>query len=621
MIRAMVNGLKFYFLAFALSVSASCAMSKDIVVQRAIFEDVRGDMKLEQVKEAAFIATPEVFFKGYSRSTFWFRLEIDVPDNQRTLSIQIRPNVIDKVSLYYTNAEQQALVVMQEMNSRDQQKETQVSFAPGKQYIYLQLNTEGAILMDIQIFSLGAANEKAFNDQLKFGGVLAIYGVLFVILLLVLTEHPSQLAFFLLTHLCVCFAFYILFFDLKYDLIPSEWSQNKSLARFSTIVTFFSFSILLQAVFAQVDKPKFQRLARLAAASAVLLAALFLSGEQHLALKISAVFATLTTLFLIGMLTWVLFHFLKNKEFKLKIRILFGCIAISFFGIVILAMLQLLGVVTPTHFLLESPNLRAIFMPLTLIGLIWQHEINTKKVFEKTKTEKIIQEIQDKELQLRLATQSQFTAMLMHELKTPLYIIQIAASSLGRNIVDNHPDSKRLNNIDRALDDINFILDRCVQADQLDQNDLPIQKTSLSLKTLLAEVTHLNGKNRIAISGISDAKIFSNYQYARIVIINLVTNALKYSPPESSLLIHIEDSGLMSRKKLKFRVSNQIGNAGRPDPQKIFTKYYREEAAKNGAGAGLGLWLANSIAAKLGAKLHCVSEGEWVHFDFFLELA
>ena len=621
MMRSMFNGLKIYFLAFGLSMAASCAMSKDIVVQRAIYEDIRGEMQLEQIKAANFMPAHEVIFKGFSRSKFWVRLEVDVPDNQRTLSIQLRPNVLDEASIFYKDAEQSHLEVMLKINSRHQQKETQISLAPGKQYIYLRLSSQGAILTSIQVLSLDAANEKAFNDQLKFGGVLAIYGALFVILLLVLTEHPSQLILLFLMHLFVCFSFYILFFDLNYDLIPNEWAQNKSLARLSTIVTFLSFTVLLQAVFGQVDKPQFQRIARFAAAIAICLVILFLSGEQFLALKLTSIFATLTTMALIGMLTWVLVQFLQNNEFKLKIRILFGLIAFLFFGIVIMAMLQLLGILTPTAFLLESPNLRAIFMPLTLIGLIWQHELNHKKMVEKTNTEKMIQEIQEKELQLRLGTQSQFTAMLMHELKTPLYIIQIAASSLGRNVAGNHPDSKRLNNIDRALDDINFILDRCVQADQLDQNDLPIQKTTVSLKSLLAEVNHLNEKNRIAYSGISDAKIFSDYQYARIVIINLVTNALKYSPSDSSVLVHVEDSGLMSRKKLKFRVSNLVGSAGQPNPQKIFTKYYREEAAKTGAGAGLGLWLANSIATKLGAKLECISEGEWVHFEFFLEQA
>ena len=621
MMRSMFNGLKIYFLAFGLSMAASCAMSKDIVVQRAIYEDIRGEMQLEQIKAANFMPAHEVIFKGFSRSKFWVRLEVDVPDNQRTLSIQLRPNVLDEASIFYKDAEQSHLEVMLKINSRHQQKETQISLAPGKQYIYLRLSSQSAILTSIQVLSLGAANEKAFNDQLKFGGVLAIYGVLFVILLLVLTEHPSQLVLLFLMHIFVCFSFYILFFDLNYDLISKEWAQNKSLARLSTIVTFLSFTVLLQAVFGQVDKPQFQRIARFAAAIAICLVILFLSGEQFLALKLTSIFATLTTMALIGMLTWVLVQFLQNNEFKLKIRILFGLIAFLFFGIVIMAMLQLLGILTPTAFLLESPNLRAIFMPLTLIGLIWQHELNHKKMVEKTNTEKMIQEIQEKELQLRLGTQSQFTAMLMHELKTPLYIIQIAASSLGRNVAGNHPDSKRLNNIDRALDDINFILDRCVQADQLDQNDLPIQKTTVSLKSLLAEVNHLNEKNRIAYSGISDAKIFSDYQYVRIVIINLVTNALKYSPSDSSVLVHVEDSRLMSRKKLKFRVSNLVGSAGQPNPQKIFTKYYREEAAKTGAGAGLGLWLANSIATKLGAKLECISEGEWVHFEFFLEQA
>jgi signal transduction histidine kinase len=74
------------------------------------------------------------------------------------------------------------------------------------------------------------------------------------------------------------------------------------------------------------------------------------------------------------------------------------------------------------------------------------------------------------------------------------------------------------------------------------------------------------------------------------------------------------------RPALNFRVSNTVGAAGKPDPLKVFTRYYRAEGAKKEVGAGLGLWLASSIALKLGTKLRCSTDETQVHFDFSLEI-
>ena len=72
---------------------------------------------------------------------------------------------------------------------------------------------------------------------------------------------------------------------------------------------------------------------------------------------------------------------------------------------------------------------------------------------------------------------------------------------------------------------------------------------------------------------------------------------------------------------MNIRVSNTVGSFGRPDPLKVFTRYYRAEGAKKEVGAGLGLWLASTIATKLGCQVCCSGDDAIVHFDFSLELS
>jgi signal transduction histidine kinase len=127
------------------------------------------------------------------------------------------------------------------------------------------------------------------------------------------------------------------------------------------------------------------------------------------------------------------------------------------------------------------------------------------------------------------------------------------------------------------------------------------------------------GYERVTMTGMEPAMVLTDFQYARIILSNLVTNALKYSLPESSVKLTVEPVQLGSTSGMNLRVSNTIGSAGRPDPLQVFTRYYRAEGAKKQMGAGLGLWLAHQLATKLGTELRCICDDEWVHFEFTLE--
>jgi signal transduction histidine kinase len=51
------------------------------------------------------------------------------------------------------------------------------------------------------------------------------------------------------------------------------------------------------------------------------------------------------------------------------------------------------------------------------------------------------------------------------------------------------------------------------------------------------------------------------------------------------------------------QVSNQIGDAGAPDPDRVFTKYYRSKRAHRKPGSGLGLFLVARWVQALGGKV------------------
>jgi signal transduction histidine kinase len=277
------------------------------------------------------------------------------------------------------------------------------------------------------------------------------------------------------------------------------------------------------------------------------------------------------------------------------------------------------GVIEDAEFLLRSAAWRGVFVPMVILAIQWQRERLQSQQLVQQQIAQAVSETKIKEQSKRMTTQAQFLAMLMHEVKTPLSIIQFAVASMNRNRAASSPDTQRLDNIARAADDLNFIMDQCMQSEKEDQSDVPANKMPVALRSLISELKQIPGHERVTWSGVGPDMVSTDFQYARIILSNLVTNALKYSPSESCVQLSVEAGQWDGASGLILRVSNTIGSAGRPDPLQVFTRYYRAEGAKKQVGAGLGLWLAHQLATKLGTELRCTCDDEQVHFEFMLE--
>jgi signal transduction histidine kinase len=89
----------------------------------------------------------------------------------------------------------------------------------------------------------------------------------------------------------------------------------------------------------------------------------------------------------------------------------------------------------------------------------------------------------------------------------------------------------------------------------------------------------------------------------RIVLDNLLSNALKYAAPGTPIVVYAEQTRKNGVAGQLLRVQNQPGAAGLPDAARVFEKYYRSPGARQQTGSGLGLYLVRSIANLLGAEV------------------
>jgi signal transduction histidine kinase len=225
----------------------------------------------------------------------------------------------------------------------------------------------------------------------------------------------------------------------------------------------------------------------------------------------------------------------------------------------------------------------------------------------------------------RLERQRKFTAMLAHELKNPLAVSHMALSGIESRLGNSDPMMERAAAIKQSLQDINAIIDRCSEIDGFEQGDLPMSIHSFSLDHFLSLLKEANANERIYFvkRGVhDDASLTSDMQYLKIIFNNLLTNALKYSPPDTLIELSVQaELDAKGTKSLNFCVSNEVGEAGTPAPDRAFERFYRAEAARNQSGAGLGLWLSQELAHALGIEVVMQQDDDKISFSLVLPYA
>lgn len=202
-------------------------------------------------------------------------------------------------------------------------------------------------------------------------------------------------------------------------------------------------------------------------------------------------------------------------------------------------------------------------------------------------------------------------AMLAHELKTPLATVRMLLGTLGLA-------PRALRSAQTAVADMNAVIERCLQVGQLDEGALRVASQPCDLAALATRVVQAHpAQERVVLALPVPTCVHSDPQLLETVLRNLVDNAVKYSPPDTAVHLDLQTAG---GDGVQLTVRNTVGPAGKPDPAKVFTKYYRHAQARRWTGSGLGLYLVNGLVQTLGGRLRYVDEGLGIAFALWLPL-
>lgn len=216
-----------------------------------------------------------------------------------------------------------------------------------------------------------------------------------------------------------------------------------------------------------------------------------------------------------------------------------------------------------------------------------------------------------------------FVSIVSHELKTPVTSLKLFAQVLKRKFQKNN-DDESLNIIEKIncqLNNITELISDFLDLSRIQSGKLYYRKEKVIIDNLIKETVkdlqQIYIYHDILLKGEIGEKLLIDQDRIKQVIINLISNAVKYSNHKKEIIIKLE------KNKEYAIIKVQDFGAGIPkDHQsKIFNRFYQvtTKKSKTFPGLGLGLYISSEIIKGHNGKILVESKvGKGSTFQFLL---
>jgi len=224
----------------------------------------------------------------------------------------------------------------------------------------------------------------------------------------------------------------------------------------------------------------------------------------------------------------------------------------------------------------------------------------------------------EKEKQLNMM-KSRFVSMASHEFKTPLTAIQLSAELIGRIALElDHPIVKKYTEtIKNAAKNLTNILNDFLSLELLETGRINPILSEFDLVKFAAEVADdmqslTKKEQQISYRHYGRGRLVTlNPSLLKNCIINLISNAIKYSGPKSL----IEFCTRITSSYLTIIISDNGIGIPKEDQKHLFEAFFRAHNTGNIPGTGLGLNIVTRYTSLMNGKVRCKSQvGEGTTF-------
>ncbi len=262
---------------------------------------------------------------------------------------------------------------------------------------------------------------------------------------------------------------------------------------------------------------------------------------------------------------------------------------------------------------------------------MWKHKTKKGTIIEVETTISTV-EFMGKQAQLVLVNditerkrmenlKQEFFSIAAHELKTPITTLRLLTQSYRRAHSEgkNRPlDISEVLMLDKELTRLNRLVNDIFDAERLESGKLSLHKTKVNLRDLIEDIIRqmqiiaphhkiVYTKKRLCILSIDADRVTQ-------VVINLVSNAIKHSPPGSKISLKLNKN----QKYVEVSVQDHGEGIPKDKLKLIFERFFQaHEHPKD--GIGLGLYISKEIVELHKGKIWVESElGKGSTFYFTL---
>lgn len=206
-----------------------------------------------------------------------------------------------------------------------------------------------------------------------------------------------------------------------------------------------------------------------------------------------------------------------------------------------------------------------------------------------------------------------FTADASHELRTPLTSLRTVGEVALREPRDLRSYRDAIGSMLEEVDSLAHLVGSLLMLSRAEAGAEPLAAEPLSLldcaqkSASLLEVLAEEKNQMLLVTGNASARVRGNGDMLKRALVNLIDNAIKYSPEGGCIAVHVQttDDGFAV-----VEVRDQGGGISAEHQSKVFERFYRADAgrSRDAGGAGLGLAIAHRVVLLHGGRIELASE-------------
>lgn len=201
----------------------------------------------------------------------------------------------------------------------------------------------------------------------------------------------------------------------------------------------------------------------------------------------------------------------------------------------------------------------------------------------------------------------EFIGIASHELKTPLTSIKAYFQLIERTVAtfmqSDDNVKKYISKAAQQLEKLNQLIADLLDVSKIQRGKIQFNKTKFKfdqlLNTAVESIQQTNPSYRIRKKGETNATVYGDANRIEQVIVNYLTNAIKYSPHAYEIDV---DTRVNEANEVEVRVRDYGIGIPKEKQDKIFQKFYRAENSDRFQGLGIGLYICAEILKRHGGS-------------------